>query len=100
MNAPTPDQIYMEEHFSDCFDNYEREITARWIVRLCQKKGDWLPFTYAEIDEFHREGTGQSFLFNGIVTPEYGIEKIEGTKGTLYLIGLKFVVRLPTRLYK
>ncbi len=91
MFVPTPDQIDMEYHFMDAFDNYEREITARWIVQLCQEKGDWMPFTKPEIDKYHLSKTGKPFYFNGIVAPEYGIEE----RGHLFHIGMKFVARLP-----
>ena len=93
MFIPTPDQIDMEHHFMDAFDNYEREITAQWIVQLCQEKGDWMPFTKPEIDKYHLSKTGKPFYFNGIVTPEYGIEE----RGHLFHIGMKFVARLPVQ---
>lgn len=55
-----PNHIYTGDHFWEAFGNLETETSARHIVRLCQARGGWLPFTKEEIDAF----SGQNFWFN------------------------------------
>lgn len=63
-------------HFYDAFGHNETEASARWIVRLSQRLGGWVPFTNQQIEEFYNEGGFQEFSFNRLVEPqierEYG----------------------------
>ena len=67
-----PEDINTEtvRHFWDAFGRSETEISARWIVRLSQKLGGWVPFKLQQIEEFYNEGGYQGFRFNGLVEPE------------------------------
>jgi hypothetical protein len=49
-----PHDINAEEFLSEAFGNMESEISAGYIVRLMQGKGDWKPFTYVELNEFYK----------------------------------------------
>ncbi|OGC45263.1 hypothetical protein A2V49_01535 [candidate division WWE3 bacterium RBG_19FT_COMBO_34_6] len=89
MEIPNPEQIDTTKHFYDAFGNCETEISARWIVRLCQKRNiGWEPFTYNDIDGFYRSKGFYGFTFNNLITGRY-IEEKNG----LYHITLDFVVR-------
>jgi len=58
------------KHLFGAFDNSETEVSANYVVRLCQKKGGWLPFTLEEIEEFYRElGHRDGFRFNRLIEP-------------------------------
>lgn len=65
-----PKDINTSQHFFDAFDNTETEISAGYIVRLCQKKGGWFPFTKNEIEAFYRESGNVNFTFNRLIEPE------------------------------
>jgi len=59
-----PEDIDATRHFFEVFDHTETEISARWVVRLCQEKEHWGPFTEAELTAFyHREFPDSTFLF-------------------------------------
>lgn len=77
-------------HWSDTFDQAEREVSARWIVRFCQQRDNWEPFAKADIEAFYNEGGYKDFWFNGLVVPEYGISEHDGT----YHIESEFIRRV------
>lgn len=77
-------------HWFDTFGKMEREISARWIVRFCQERGNWGPFTQAEIEAFYNAGGYRGFWWNGLIDPEFGIRK----EGDLYHIENEFVRRV------
>lgn len=51
----TPFDINTNDHFWNAFDHSETEVSARWIVLLCQKRGTWGPFSGEAIEELYRE---------------------------------------------
>lgn len=56
------------KHFWDAFDNSETEVSAFYVVGLCQKLGGWIPFTHEQIEQFYTEnGPGDGFTFNRLV---------------------------------
>jgi|GEM_PF-1103025 len=58
-------------HLYGAFDNSETEVSAYWIVRLCQQLGTWGPFTKAQIEEVYRKaGLKDGFTFNRLVEPQ------------------------------
>jgi hypothetical protein len=61
-----PSDINADHHFFDAFGNSESETSARWLVKLAQKNGDWRAFTKDEIDTF----SGHRFRFNNLIRPE------------------------------
>lgn len=66
-----PEDIDATRHFFEAFDHTETEISARWVVRLCQEKGHWGPFTEAELTAFyHREFPDSTFRFHRLVEPQ------------------------------
>ncbi len=70
-----PSDINTNDHFWNAFGHMETEVSARWIVRLMQEKGAWVPFTYEEMHAFYtapgRRPVGESFLFNGLIDKGY-----------------------------
>lgn len=68
-----PSDIDTSKAFFDSFDHMETEISASWVVRLCQELGGWHPFTAEQIQEFYtrpgRRPVGESFRFNRLVDP-------------------------------
>jgi hypothetical protein len=69
----TPRQIDTKRHFWDGFGNREREISAHYIVLLCQQLGKWGPFTMEQLDKVYTPGDG--FWFNGLDTQGYIVYK-------------------------
>jgi len=55
-----PRDINTSNHFWNAFGNMETEVSAWYIVKLCQEKGGWKPFTKAELDKI----SGENFWFN------------------------------------
>lgn len=68
---PLPRDIDTNRHFWKSFDNREREISARWIVQLCQTFGSWRAFTREELELFYAKWHQDGFLFNGLDTMGY-----------------------------
>lgn len=65
-----PNDINISQHLFDAFGNMETEISAHYIIGLCQQKGDWEPFTQQEIEDFYRsKGHQDGFTFNGLIEP-------------------------------
>lgn len=54
-DAVPPSAIDTSRHFWNAFDNSETETSALWIVRLCQERGGWEPFTVADIEALYHE---------------------------------------------
>jgi hypothetical protein len=64
---PCPSAIDTSCHFWDAFGNMEMEISARWIVRLCQNHGSWRAFTWEELSNLYAtRGPNDGFWFNGL----------------------------------
>ena len=64
-----PRHIDASDHLFGAFDHCETEISAGWIVRLCQELGTWGPFSQTQLDEFYhrRRPKGESFHFNRLI---------------------------------
>ncbi len=66
-----PKDINADRHLWDAFNNMETELSAGYIVRMCQERGGWFPFTQEEIEEFYHRSSGHTgFCFNRLVEPE------------------------------
>ncbi len=77
-----PILINTNQHFFDAFGNMETEISARWVVRFCQEKGGWFPFTYDELDAFYRgKGLQDGFTFNRLHYGQSGDFIVKGEDG-------------------
>ncbi len=59
-----PNHIHTGDHFWDAFSNSETEVSARYIVRLCQENNGWMSFTKEEIDKSSKH----DFHFNHLRT--------------------------------
>jgi len=62
--------IDTSKHLFDAFGSMETEISARWVVRLCQKLNSWGPFTMKQLEGFYHESRSiqETFWFNGLTT--------------------------------
>ena len=73
-----PGHIDTTSHFWDALGNFEKEISAHWIVRLCQERGSWAPFTREEMKEFYSLKFGKKglpFTFNGLDDGRHIVER-------------------------
>jgi hypothetical protein len=84
-----PSDISTKEHFFDAFNNSETEVSAKWLVRLAQKNGDWRDFTKAEIDEFSK----QDFWFNRLLDDGSYEPPIRKNEDGTYSFTHKFVTK-------
>jgi hypothetical protein len=50
----------------DTFGKVEREISARWVLQLAQRRGHWGQFTLAEIESLYNEKDYRHFTFNDL----------------------------------
>lgn len=75
-----PEHINITQHFYDAFGNMiETEISASYIVRLCQKLGGWVPFTKGDIEKFYNDVSGfKNFSFNRLLFNDYIIKMKDG----------------------
>jgi hypothetical protein len=56
------------DHLWDAFGNSETEVSAYWLVKLAQRRGNWSPFTIADIQALYREKFPQGdFSFNRLI---------------------------------
>jgi hypothetical protein len=65
-----PNHIHISEgfeHLWDAFGNTETEVSAYYVVKLCQRLGGWLPFTEKQIEMLYRESKHIGFTFNSLV---------------------------------
>lgn len=65
-----PKDISLENHFFEAFDHTETEVSARHIIRLCQQRGGWFPFTKDEIEAVYNKAGHGGFTFNRLIHPE------------------------------
>lgn len=85
-----PKDIDATKHFYDAFGNMEKETSAHYIVKLCQEKGGWKPFTAEEIEAFYQKaGLHDGFWFNGL--DEEGFVVLG--KDNLYRVTDEFITR-------
>lgn len=68
-----PYDIDTNGHFFGAFEHNETEVSANWIVRLCQAKGSWSPFTAEELNRFYTPADG--FTFNQLIRRGYIIDR-------------------------
>lgn len=85
-----PKHINTKEHFYDAFGNRETEVSAHYVVLLCQQKGEWLPFTIKEIEELYKSKSHyDGFEFNRLISDGW-IVKRDGK----YYVTQGFVARV------
>lgn len=84
----TPFDISTSNHFWNAFDHSETEVSANWIVQLCQARGSWDPFSREAIEEIYSRKHRDGFTFNKLLSNGWIIER-DG----LYHITAGFIVR-------
>ena len=64
----TPEHIDASKHLWNAFVSQEQEVTAGWLVRFVQDRGEgWTSFTAADINRYyHEQGRPEQFWFNGL----------------------------------
>ncbi len=67
----TPDDFRTDDHYWDAFGNNETEISARWVIRFLQDRGEgWVPFTFDEINAYYLaklDPGARDFTFNRLI---------------------------------
>jgi len=66
-----PTDIPLTDHLWNTFDHHETEISARYILKMCQRRGNWQPFTRADIETVYEASGHQGFTFNRLIEPGY-----------------------------
>jgi hypothetical protein len=49
-----PKDINTSEHFWSAFGEHDTEVSAAYIVMLCQNNKGWKPFTFEEINRLYK----------------------------------------------
>jgi hypothetical protein len=62
----TPDMVSIERVIMGAFGRREAEISATWIVNLCQNRGSWLPIPMIDLETFYKSFGHFDFRFNGL----------------------------------
>ncbi len=62
-----PNDISLEDHFWAAFGKTEAEMSAYWIVKMCQDNNVWRAFTQGDIDKF----SNHDYCFNGLVDNDF-----------------------------
>lgn len=74
-----PSDINTNQHFWDALGNSETEVSANWIVSLCQERGSWQPFSEEEIEAFYsRSGKFRGFTFNNLLVEGWVVKGSDG----------------------
>lgn len=84
-----PSDITTEGHLWDAFGNHETEISARYIVRLCQQRDNWTPFTINDIEEVYNDAGNYGYTFNRLISDGWIVEE-----NGYYYITVGFVERV------
>lgn len=84
-----PSDISTAKHFFGAFNNREAEVSAKWLVRIAQKNGDWRDFTKVEIDELSK----QNFHFNRLLDDGSYEPPISKNEDGTYSFTHKFVAK-------
>lgn len=84
-----PKHINAKQHLWNAFDHCETEVSAGYIVRLCQERGaGWAPFTKEQIEARYQEAGHKNFGFNRLINKGW-IKEDDG----VYTITHEFVAR-------
>lgn len=91
-----PEDIDTSKHMYGAFDRSENEVSARWIVRLCQIKNRWDKFKQSDIEELYSSSSNYSgYSFNTLVKDGF-IQENQG----VYSITVGFILRCAWSAYK
>lgn len=96
-----PHHLDVDTPLWDVFGQRETEAAARWVLQLAQRRCQWGPFTYAEMNALYQLGwPGQAFTFNRLRDESYGWCMFEGldeygqvTPETRFAPTIQFITR-------
>ena len=68
-----PSYFRTDTHYWNTFGNNETEVSARWLVRFCQDRGDWGPFPLVHLQAFYEAARRkpEQFHFNRLTADGY-----------------------------
>lgn len=78
-----PCQINTHWRLIGAFENSETDMSAHYILKLCQRLGGWFPFSLKQIEEIFNESAYKRFPFNLLVEPGEILTKPDPTGKTL-----------------
>lgn len=105
IDITSPDYPLQPQHISidtgfwwGAFGNIETEISAQWIIRFLQQRGEgWKPFRHSDLEAFYTPQDG--FLYNNLITEGF-VQPERNAEGTplvspqcLMSVTHKFIVR-------
>ena len=90
-----PADINASGHLWNAFDHKETEISAGYIVRMCQERGGWRPFTQDDIERFYKKSGHRGYRFNRLVEPGMAFGIVQGH----HLKGGGWIVRDDAGIY-
>ena len=83
-----PQAINTSNHFFGAFGNKDSEVSAHYIVLLCQEKGNWDSFTKNEIEDLYNQKGYVNFRFNDLISGGWIV-----SHENRYYITIQFVAR-------
>lgn len=84
-----PEDVDATQHLWNTFGRSEDEVSAGYIVRLCQARGAWASFCFDDVEKLYQAaGHKDGYTFNGLLDRGF---IIKGTSGRYY-ITLAFVL--------
>lgn len=83
----SPSDIDTSQHFWNAFDHSETEVSANWIVQLCQSRESWAPFTREDIEQLYSRRHKDGFRFNKL------LDDWIVTRDGMYYVTAGFVIR-------
>ena len=82
-----PSDFRSDDHLWDTFSHNETEVSAGWVLRFLQERGDgWRDFTVGEIREFYRcerasvGQRGDGFTFNRLIPGCHAYSSARGSE--------------------
>jgi hypothetical protein len=57
-----PEHINTSGHFWSAFEHSETEISANYVVQLCQRNGGWKPFSFTDINNLYKSNKNAEVL--------------------------------------
>ena len=88
----SPADIKTDLHFSDAFGDFASDVVARQIIKFCQKRNSWNPFTRNEIKSFWQNlYPDDPFSLEDLI--DSGFIKRRGIRHGRYCLTLEFISR-------
>jgi hypothetical protein len=97
----TPEDIKITNHLWDAFDEYHTEVSAQWLIRFAQKRGEgWKPFTYTDIERFYNDAGFVNFGFNNLIVRGWIKQDMEDEPGRQRRATYSFTEEFIARAYR